>query len=212
MCEDRITLSLFERLATPSFQSIITAQGQRRPFVWHRYSLSSDSSRDATRRLLIGLDDSRDIARARETTRNFDQWYKPAKSRRCIILQISRSRSNNVFRKRISRHSHQQTHPNQQDSSNPSDPVESRRFSRIRQTRPNSTDSAHGFINIEPPFPTAHYSREPQPGSASVIECLCGLIRVRGVLSAWAQSPFYDCSVVVLCPPVDLLIYGHRPF
>ena len=73
MYEDRITLSLFERLATPSFQSIIEAQGQRPPFVCHRLDLSPDSSRDATRRLLIGLDNSRDIAWARETTRNFDR-------------------------------------------------------------------------------------------------------------------------------------------
>ena len=92
------------------------------------------------------------------------------------------------------------------------DPVESPGFPRIHSIRRIRRTRAHGFINIEPPFPTAHYSREPQPGSASVIECLCGLIRVRGVLSAWAQSPFYDCSVVVLCPPVDLLVYGHRPF
>ena len=70
--KDRITLSLLKRLATPSFQS----SSQRKDsadllFDVISLSLSSDSSREVTRRLLIGLDGSRAIARARETTGNF---------------------------------------------------------------------------------------------------------------------------------------------
>ena len=115
------------------------------------------------------------------------------------------------FYERISRHSRfSKTHPNQLD------PVVSARFIRTCAIQSNHQDSPVSARLIEsdglPPTASSTSSHRPpqlatargsQPGRAPIVESLFGLLRVRGVLIARAQSPFYDCSLVVLCPPVD---------
>ena len=51
-------------------------------------------------------------------------------------------------------------------------------------------------------------SLEAHP-SSRVSSDLFGFV---GCYSRGPRALFCDCSLVVLCPPVDLLVYGHRPF
>ena len=215
------TSPFVERLATPSSPS----SSQRKDsahLLFRVISLSPDSLREATCTPLIGRDFSRDIARGRETTGTFDSWYKPAKSRHCIIQDnlsakaFSMKESAGILDSaRFSRISAIQSY--QQDS------PESARSSRISKIPPNRQDSfesarlfricstpqirrilAHGFppMSHRPPQPAT--ARGSQPGRV-----LHRQEAFRTSSRSWAidragPEPFFsDSSLDVLCPFVD---------
>ena len=134
----------------------------------------------------------------------------PRKAGVASFYKISLSKQDR-FHARINRHYRiNKTHPNQLDPPASARFVEPAGFSRVAKILPYPldssipTDSAHGFFKIEPPSPTASLqlgdlSLEAHPSSRVSSD----FIRVRGRYSRGPRALFCNCSVVVLCPPVD---------
>ena len=139
--------------------------------------------------------------------------YKTAKSRHCIITHTPFRRKtfsckNQPDSNKSARFLRISTiQLNQQDS------PESARFLRISPTPRIRRILAHGFppSSHRPPQPAT--ARGSQPGRVLHLQEAFRTSSGSWAIDRAGPEPFLsDCSLDVLCPFVDLLVYGHRPF